>query len=112
MTHDEAYVATVTVAFHRKFGEHLTFASEGMETVFERASKEPLRKRHVVFLDGVTVGFWSRHQPQMSPLVLGLLRKRASDAVMAMAKQQKSVGIRRALYRAAQAVGTIGVGDK
>lgn len=110
MTHDEAYIATVTVAFHRKFGEHLTFNREGMETVFERASKEPLRKRHVVFLDGVTMGFWSRHKPQpVTPLSLALFRNRAHDVVMVMANQQKSVGIRRAMQRAAHAVATMRV---
>ncbi len=65
MTHDEAYERTVATAFQSQFGELVIAKRDGMTVSFMRVSGKPLKKKHVQFLDGLTVGFWSRHKPEL-----------------------------------------------
>lgn len=107
MTHDEAYVAAVLDAFDSQFHRKLTHSRNGTATLFERADGKPLTKKQVAFLDGVTLGFWTRHHPaasQFNAIAANKLSHQHATLCFNMAAEAKSVGIKRALLRAGNAI--------
>lgn len=109
MTHDDEYVATVQKAFAHQFHKELRVTRRGIEgTDFERTDQLPLTKKHVLFLDGLTIGFWTRNKPGVfDSLAANNLRQRCASVCYTMADKAKSVGIRRALERAGAAVARV-----